>query len=164
MSSSHVVSAYSSKAAGASDGSGLTETITRRSAILKQIRGLQKQEASLSEELAKLAGDPSPAAAQQRIALMQKIQSVEDEIHALQAALLQQDADRKVQVAKDDGQPAKTDRTAESGAVKAVTAPARAAARRAEAQAVAAEAEDEAVPAYAPSEYETLGSLIDIEA
>ncbi|GJJ03664.1 hypothetical protein RugamoR64_42020 [Duganella rhizosphaerae] len=82
-----------------------TETTTVRSAIIKQIRVLQKQEAKLGEELAKLAGDTSTDSIQQRIALMQQIQSLEDQIKALETALLQKDADRQITVAKTDESP-----------------------------------------------------------
>ena len=79
-----------------------TETTTVRTAILKQIRVLQKQEAKLGEELAKLAGDSDSGAIQQRIALQQQIQSLEDQIKALETALLQKDADRQIAIAKTD--------------------------------------------------------------
>ena len=78
--------------------SAQTETTTVRSAIIKQIGVLQKQEAKLGEELAKLTGNLSTGEIQQRIALMQQIQSIEDQISALQTALLQKEADRQISV------------------------------------------------------------------
>jgi chaperonin cofactor prefoldin len=78
--------------------SASTETTTVRSAIIKQIAVLQKQEAKLGEELAKLTGNLSTGQIQQKIALMQQIQSIEDQISALQTALLQKEADRQVTV------------------------------------------------------------------
>jgi hypothetical protein len=79
-------------------GSGTVETTTQRAVILKQINALQKSEASLSQELAKLGYDSSSI--EQRIALQQQIQGIEDQIKALQTALLQTDTDRTVQVVK----------------------------------------------------------------
>jgi hypothetical protein len=80
---------------------GAMETTTARTALLRQIRVLQKLEQGLSEQMAVLAGDPSPEAAQQRVALQQQIQSIEDQIKMLQTAMLQKDADRQVQIPKD---------------------------------------------------------------
>jgi prefoldin subunit 5 len=79
-------------------GSGTVETTTVRAVILKQIEALQKSEASLSQDLAKLGYDS--ASIQQRIAVQQQIQGIEDQIKALQTALLQTDTDRTVQVIK----------------------------------------------------------------
>jgi uncharacterized small protein (DUF1192 family) len=79
-------------------GSGVVETTTARAVILKQINALQKTEASLSQDLAKLGTDT--ASIEQRIALQQQIQGIEAQIKALQIALLQTDADRTVQVFK----------------------------------------------------------------
>lgn len=77
-------------------GSGVVETTTVRAVILKQIAVLQKIEASLSQDLAKLGTDT--ASIEQRIALQQQIRGIEDQIKSLQIALLQPDADRTVQV------------------------------------------------------------------
>lgn len=79
-------------------GSGVVETTTVRAVILKQIAVLQKIEASLSQDLAKLGTDT--ASIEQRIALQQQIRGIEDQIKSLQIALLQPDADRTVQVLK----------------------------------------------------------------
>jgi seryl-tRNA synthetase len=86
--------------------SARTETTTVRSAIIKQIQVLQKQEAKLGEELAKLAGSVATADIQQKISLMQQIQSIEDQISALQTALLQKDADRQITVTSTDSDAA----------------------------------------------------------
>ena len=95
--------------------SAQTETTTVRSAIIKQIAGLQKQEAKLGEELAKLTGNLSTGQIQQKISLMQQIQSIEDQISALQTALLQKEADRQVTVTSTDAAkaPAKASTAAE---------------------------------------------------
>ena len=77
-------------------GSGVVESTTARAVILKQINALQKSEAGLSEQLAKLGNTSSEI--QQRIALQQQIQGIEAQIKALQTALLQTDTDRTVQV------------------------------------------------------------------
>jgi regulator of sirC expression with transglutaminase-like and TPR domain len=78
--------------------SSTVETTTARAVILKQINALQKTEAGLSEELAKLGNDT--ASIEARIALQQQIQGIEAQIKALQIALLQTDTDRNVQVIK----------------------------------------------------------------
>jgi hypothetical protein len=78
--------------------SSTIETTTARAVILKQIRALQKSEAGLAEQLAKLGTES--ASIEARIALQQQIQGIDDQIKALQTALLQTDAERKVQVTK----------------------------------------------------------------
>lgn len=94
-------------------GSGVVETTTARAVILKQINALQKSEASISEQLAKLGSGSD--AIEQRIALQQQIQGIEMQIKALQTALLQTDTDRTVQVFKPAGeevkQPSPSDNT-----------------------------------------------------
>lgn len=77
-------------------GSATVESTTARAVILKQINALQKSEAGLSEQLAKLGNSSSDI--EQRIALQQQIQGIEAQIKALQTALLQTDTDRTVQV------------------------------------------------------------------
>jgi len=112
MSTSNVAPAYLAQlaiATGAPGASGATENTTARAAILKQIRQLQKLEAGLGEKLAQLAGDRSSGAIQQRIALQQQIDGIEQQIKALQIALLQEDADRTVTIPKsDEDQPSKS--------------------------------------------------------
>jgi seryl-tRNA synthetase len=78
--------------------SSTIETTTARAVILRQIRALQKSEAGLAEQLAKLGTDT--ASIEARIALQQQIRGIEDQIKALQTALLQTDADRQVQVTR----------------------------------------------------------------
>ncbi|MYM25360.1 hypothetical protein GTP46_22280 [Duganella sp. FT135W] len=110
MNASNVAPAYLAQlaiATGAPGASGATESTTARAAILQQIRKLQKLEAGLGEQLAKLAGDRSSGGIQQRIALQQQIDGIEQQIKALQIALLQKDADRKVTVPKSDGSQTK---------------------------------------------------------
>lgn len=105
MNASNVAPAYLAQlaiATGAPGASGATESTTARTAILQQIRKLQKLEAGLGEQLAKLAGDRSSDAIQQRIALQQQIDGIEQQIKALQIALLQKDADRRVTVPKSE--------------------------------------------------------------
>jgi TolA-binding protein len=108
---------------------GAMETTTARTALLRQIRVLQKLEQGLSEQVAALAGDPSPEAAQQRVALQQQIQSIEDQIKMLQTAMLQKDADRQVQIPKDaetestKSDTAKSDSSDAKPASKAAAAP-----------------------------------------
>lgn len=99
-----------------------TETTTARTALLRQIRVLQKLEQGLSKQLAVLAGDPSPEAAQQRVALQQQIQSIEEQIKMLQTAMLQKDADRQVQIPKDEETDTKSDPTDSTHAKPAAAA------------------------------------------
>ncbi len=80
MSTANITPAYRRAGRSVSSASGLTESTTVRSAILKQIRILQKQEASLSEQLAKLGGDTSAGAIEQRIALQQQIDAIEQQL------------------------------------------------------------------------------------
>jgi hypothetical protein len=104
---------------------GATETTTARTALLRQIRVLQKLEQGLSEQMAALAGDPSPEAAQKRVALQQQIQSIEDQIKMLETAMLQKDADRQVQIPKDAEADTKHDsadsKPSSKGAAKAAS-------------------------------------------
>lgn len=81
-----------------STGSATVESTSARSVILKQIIGLQKLEAGLSEQLTMLGTSASDI--QQRLALQQQIQGIESQIKALQNALLQPDADRGMLVVK----------------------------------------------------------------
>ncbi|MYM66291.1 hypothetical protein GTP45_05500 [Pseudoduganella sp. FT55W] len=116
MNTANVAPAYLAQlaiATGAPGASGATESTTARTAILQQIRKLQKLEAGLGEQLAKLAGDRTSDGIQQRIALQQQIDGIEQQIKALQIALLQKDADRKVNVPKTDD--SQTSASAESG-------------------------------------------------
>jgi hypothetical protein len=106
MSASNIVPAYLAQLSSAAGASGATESTTVRTAILKQIRKLQKVEAELGEQLAALTGDYSSGGIQQRIALQQQIDGIEQQIKALQIALLQEDADRKVTIPKSDDSPA----------------------------------------------------------
>src|SRR4051812_42794939 len=119
MNTSSVSPAYRRPSGGVSS----TETTTARTAILKQIALLQKQEARLGEQLAALSGSVGTADIQARIALQQQIQGIEDQIAALQIALLQQDADRTVKISKtDDEAPQSVDKPAAEAAA-APTAP-----------------------------------------
>jgi hypothetical protein len=96
MATQNVVPAYRGASAGITNPSAQVETTTARAAILKQISVLQKQEAALGEALAKLGNGPETA--QERIAIQQRIHGLEEQIKALQTALLQKNADRQVQV------------------------------------------------------------------
>ncbi|RZT09332.1 FlxA-like protein [Duganella sp. CF402] len=107
MNASNIVPAYLAQLSSTASVSGATESTTVRTAILKQIRKLQKVEAELGEQLAALTGDYSSGGIQQRIALQQQIDGIEQQIKALQIALLQEDADRKVTISKSDDSPAK---------------------------------------------------------
>lgn len=114
MSTSSVIPAYRRPSGGVSS---TTETTTARTAILKQIALLQKQEARLGEQLAALSDSRDTADIQARIALQQQIQGIEDQIAALQIALLQQDADRTVKISKtDDEAPHSVDKPAAEAA------------------------------------------------
>jgi hypothetical protein len=106
MNASNIVPAYLAQLSSTASVSGATESTTVRTAILKQIRKLQKVEAELGEQLAALTGDYSSGGIQQRIALQQQIDGIEQQIKALQIALLQEDADRKVTIPKSDDSPA----------------------------------------------------------
>jgi len=114
MSASNIVPAYLAQLSSTVSASGGTESTTVRTAILKQIRKLQKVEAELGEQLARLAGDSSSGGIQQRIALQQQIDGIEQQIKALQIALLQEDADRKVTIPKSDESPVNDPATPEA--------------------------------------------------
>ncbi len=67
-------------------GSGVVETTTVGAVTLKQIAVLQKIEASLSQELAKLGTDT--ASIEQRIALQQQVRVTEEPIQSQQIPVL----------------------------------------------------------------------------
>jgi len=114
MNTQTVIPAYRSGSAMHSPA-GQTRTTTARAALMKQIQNLQKQEMALGEKLNALQGDDSTAAIQQRVALQQQIQRIEEQIAALQTAMLQENADRTIKVTEpaaeqQQAEPAKSDK------------------------------------------------------
>ncbi|TFW30940.1 FlxA-like family protein [Duganella callida] len=103
----NVISAYRSSSATQSPSSR-TETTTVRAALMKQIQGLQKQEMALGEQLNALQDDDSKEAIQKRVFLQQQISRIEEQIAALQQAMLQDNADRSIKLTRVD-QPEQTE-------------------------------------------------------